>query len=200
MFHKKNLVISLPAQAGLPLKVSDMARGMVFAVVSVISFFAPFTLGHPQWLVGTVVNACLFLGAIYLPKRSYIPLAILPSLGVLARGLVFGPATMFLVYFLPIIWMGNLILIFMFRAIYSNVLKNNRIVFFLAMAGAAVGKSGLLFVLAFIYFKLDILPVLFLQLMGLNQLATALIGGLVAFVIFKLIRKNNNDSRRRRIN
>jgi len=103
----------------LPLQISEMKANLVFASVSILSFFAPFAFGHPQWLVGTIVNACLFLGAVYLPKKYYIPLAVLPSLGVLARGLVFGPFTYFLVYFLPFIWLGNLILILVFKKIYE---------------------------------------------------------------------------------
>jgi hypothetical protein len=172
MNYNKNISISLPAN------ISTTAQSAVFGLVSVLSFFMPFLFGHPQWLVGTVVNACLFLAAAYLPKKYYLSLAIFPSLGVLARGLIFGPFTYFLVYFLPFVWIGNLILIFGFK----NLLPKAGYVFSVFGAGAA----KFLFLLAFanIYFKLSIVPALFLQTMGLNQLATALAGGLAFYIIY----------------
>ncbi|MFH1967780.1 MAG: hypothetical protein ABIJ84_00125 [bacterium] len=182
MNQEKDLAINLP------VRISELSAGLVFTAVSILSFFVPFTLGHPQWLVGTIVNACLFLGATYLPKRYFIPLAILPSLGVLARGLIFGPFTLLLIYFLPFIWLGNLVLIFSFRYVYSNVLKNNRIAYLSAAFFSSSAKFIFLFLIANIYFKLSIVPALFLQLMGLNQLATALAGGLVALGILMIFR------------
>jgi len=158
----------------LPVTLSELAKFLFFAATSLLSFFVPFLLGHPQWLVGTVVNVCLFLGAIYLPKKYYLPLIVLPSLGVLARGLVFGPLTFFLVYFLPFIWLGNLILILVFKKA--------------GFVAAAAAKFIFLFLTAGIYFKLSIVPGLFLQSMGLNQLATALAGACIAFVILKSLK------------
>ncbi len=173
MEKEKSLVLSLLVQ------LSELTSGLVFASVSILAFFTPFTLGHPQWLVGTVVNACLFLTAIYLPKKYFIPLSILPSLGVLARGLIFGPLTLFLVYFLPFIWLGNLTLLLVFKKLFSK----SRFIF--ASVISSVTKFLFLFLLANIYLKLSIVPAVFLQAMGLNQLATALVGGLTAFIIFK---------------
>ena len=195
MKQEKEITLSLP------LQISEMKANLVFASVSILSFFAPFAFGHPQWLVGTIVNACLFLGAVYLPKKYYIPLAVLPSLGVLARGLVFGPFTYFLVYFLPFIWLGNLILILVFKKIYEFKLKrdptssNLKNVFSkLLEVGSLIGLPALakflfLFLIANIYFKFSIVPMLFVQAMGFNQLATALAGGLVAFLLFNFYGK-----------
>ena len=79
------------------------------------AFCIPFFLSGPQLLVGSVVNTMLFLAAGRLNKQHLLPLAVLPSVAVLARGLVFGPFTAFILYFLPIIWIGNLILMAIFR-------------------------------------------------------------------------------------
>ncbi|MEK7664636.1 MAG: hypothetical protein AAB361_00675 [Patescibacteria group bacterium] len=155
-----------------PVILADKTAAMVFAGIFSLSFFVPFFLGHPQWLVGTIVNACLFLTAIFLPKKFFLPLIIFPSLGVLARGLVFGPFTPFLIYFLPFIWLGNLVLI--------------------------------LISAANIYFKFHIVPQMFLQAMGQNQLLTALAGGIISFIIlqFLLLNQNyeRNNTRSQRIN
>jgi len=174
MENEKEAVISLSLNTTFLEKV-------FFAVISIVSFFVPFVLGGPQWLVGTVVNACLFLLALSLPKKYFFPIAILPSLGVLSRGLVFGPFTVFLAYFLPFIWFSNLILIFVFR-----FLKNKHI---LAVVIASVAKFVFLLLSAFLYIKLSIVPAVFLQTMGLNQLATAIAGGLVSFLIYKFYTK-----------
>jgi len=152
--------------------LSELSRVLVFTAISIVAFFVPFAFGHPQWLVGTIVNACLFASAIFLPKKYFIPLAVLPSLGVLARGLIFGPFTFFLIYFLPFIWLGNLVLILVFR-------KTNFVV-------ASFAKFLFLFIIANLYFKFSIVPAAFLTAMGFNQLATALAGGAIIFLILKL--------------
>jgi len=156
----------------LPITLTSLAKVLVFSAICIVAFFVPFAFGHPQWLVGTIVNACLFVSAIFLPKKYFIPLAVLPSLGVLARGLVFGPLTMFLVYFLPFIWLGNLILILVYK-------KTNFVI-------ASLAKFLFLYIGANIYFSFHVVPKLFLTAMGLNQLATALAGGLIAFLILKI--------------
>jgi len=156
----------------LPVTLAELSKILSFSAIFVLAFFVPFTFGHPQWLVGTIVNACLFLGATYLSKKYWLPLAILPSLGVLARGLVFGQLTMFLVYFLPFIWLGNLILILVYK-------KTNFVL-------ASLAKFLFLYLVVNIYFGFHLVPKLFLIAMGLNQLATALAGGLIAFLILKL--------------
>jgi hypothetical protein len=170
----------------LPIESMVFSRAVIFTIISVVSFFTSFLLGHPQWLVGTIVNAGLFLSAIYLPKKYFLPIAIFPSLGVLARGLVFGPFTAFLIYFLPFIWAGNLVLILLFRFIYSKIFHN----FGIAAITSAIVKFAVLFLTANAYFKFNFAPAVFLQLMGLNQLATALAGGAIGFVILKF---NNLD-------
>lgn len=161
---------------------SESRQIIIFSVISILSFFIPFTIGQPQWLVGTIINACLFLGVLYFPKKYFILLAVLPSLGILSRGLIFGQLTMFLVYFLPFIWIGNLILMIVFSRLIRT---NNPMSFFYGVVGSAVVKFLFLFILVNIYFNLEIVPKIFLTAMGLNQLATALAGGLIAFTIFK---------------
>jgi hypothetical protein len=160
------------------VEISAMAKTTIFGVISIASFFTPFAFGHPQWLVGTVVNAGLFLSAMFLPKKYFLPIVIFPGLGVLARGLVFGPFTYFLVYFLPFIWLGNLVLILIFKYLFSKFKFIGSAVF------ASVAKFLFLFLIAGLYFKFHFVPALFVQTMGLNQLATALAGGLIASLFF----------------
>jgi len=170
-----NLPISLPAS--IPI--------LVFIGLSLLSFSIPFSLGHQQWLIGTIVNTCLFLTAIFLPKKFILPLIIFPSLGVLSRGIIFGPFTMLLFYFLPFIWLANLALILVFKKLFSHLN------YFFSVFFAAAAKSLFLFTIANIYFELSFAPKLFLQLMGLNQFFTALAGGIISWIIFNFYEKYN---------
>jgi len=163
-----------------PIELNILSQITIFTAIFVVSFFVPFFIGHPQWLVGTVVNAGLFLASVYLPKKYFLPIAIFPSLAVLARGLIFGPFTFFLIYFLPFIWLSNYILI----QIFSFLASRNR-GYIISVVLSASGKFALLFLTATIYFKFSVVPAVFLHTMGLNQLATALAGGLVSFLIYK---------------
>jgi hypothetical protein len=55
---------------------------------------------------------------------------------------------------------------------------------------SSVIKFAVLFLTANIYFKFHIVPKLFLQTMGLFQLYTALAGGVISFIIYKIFIKN----------
>lgn len=170
---------NLFSSTNLPVSLAAPIRILVFSSLSFLSFSIPFSLGHSQWLVGTIVNASLFLAVVFLPKKYFLPLIFLPSFGVLARGIIFGPFTFFLVYFLPFIWLANLMLILIFKNLFSNT-KYLPAVFF-----SALGKFLFLYAVANIYFELHIVPKLFLQTMGMAQFFTALAGGVISFVIFK---------------
>lgn len=150
-------------------------------VLYVVAFAIPFLLNSNQLLTGTLVNALFFLGAYYLPKKYYLPLIVLPSLSVLTRGALFGPFTLFLVYFLPFIWMGNFLLILVFKKTYytSGIIA--------AIIFSACTKQALLLFSARFYYSLKLVPALFLNSMGVLQLLTALLGGLIFYFIIKKI-------------
>jgi len=162
----------------LPLTLAKSIQVLLFAGLSILSFVVPFSFGHPQWLVGTLVNAFLFLGAFFLPTKYYAPLIIFPSLGVLGRGMIFGPFTSFLLYFLPFIWLGNLVLVVVFKKL------SKRFGFIFSVVPASLAKFIFLFAIANIYFQFSLVPKMFLTSMGSLQLLTALAGGAVASVIF----------------
>jgi len=142
-----------------------------------IGFLVPFSLGHPQLLVGSVVNTVLVLSAMQFGFRKTVPLLFAPSIAVLARGLVFGPFTPFLAVMLPFIWAGNVLLVWIVSEFYRNKRNNYGI----TLGAAAGAKTSFLFSSAYALVSLSILPPLFLATMGLDQLVTAVIGGVVAF-------------------
>jgi len=148
-----------------------------------IGFLVPFTIGHPQELVGVVVNATLIVAALQLDSyKEVIPLLFAPSLGVLARGLIFGPYTPFLAIMLPFIWIGNALLVVGIRELIANRNQN----YWISLGASSLAKSGFLFGSAFALVSLSIVPAIFLMTMGATQLITALAGGCLAFGIVKL--------------
>ena len=147
-----------------------------------LAFTIPFIISGPQWLTGTVVNCFLFLFVTRLPKKNTIPIVILPSLGALFHGVVFGPFTPFLTYFLPFIWMGNYLLISVF-----SLMKNQN--YFIRVVTSSIFKFCLLVSSAYLFYGLKIVPKIFITSIGLIQLITALTGGILSYIIFQLMNK-----------
>jgi hypothetical protein len=147
------------------------------AAYSILSFFVPFLLGHPQLLVGALVNAFLISAALNLKGYKLLPVIMMPCLGVLTAGIIFGPLSMFLVYFIPFIWIGNSILVFAFK--YFRLYRKYNYIVTLVLGTAM--KSAFLFLSAVVLYSLGIVPVMFLTAMGLIQVTTALIGGAAAY-------------------
>jgi len=146
-------------------------------VYTAVCFFVPLLMGHPQVVVGVLVNTMLVVSALNLKGYKLLPIIIVPSLGVLSRGLIFGPFTIFLIYMIPFIWIGNAILVYAFK--WLNLYLNWN--YFITLGVGALVKSVFLFLSAFVLYRMGLVPVMFLTAMGVIQLITALIGGTVAF-------------------
>ena len=151
-------------------------------IYSVVCFFLPLFIGHPQIVVGITVNTLLIMSALNMQNYKLLPVIILPSLGALSRGLLFGPFTIYLVYLIPFIWLGNFILVLVFKSLYLN----KKINYFLILFSAAFLKALFLFTVAFILFKLGVIPVVFLTAMGIMQFVTAFSAGFFAFGFSKV--------------
>ncbi len=148
------------------------------------SFFIPFIISGPQLLTGTIVNALLYLFVLRNASKTTLPMVVLPSIGALLNGILFGKFTVFLLYFLPIIWISNYVLIQSF-----SFLSKKKYPPLVSIIGSSVCKSLILFSVAFFYTSTKMVPMAFLQLMGLFQLATALIGGIGALGMNIIISK-----------
>jgi len=157
-------------------------------ILSSAGFFAPLLFSHPQWLIGAIVNAILFISAEKLNFKKQLPVIILPSIGAWAHGVIFGPSTIFLLYFLPFIWLGNAVLVrvmclkkishwpFLSRAIIASVLK-----------------SFVLFLVAYLYIGSHLVPKIFLTSMGIIQLITAISGGVIAYFVIHSTTATKNE-------
>lgn len=172
MLNKKTILI---------LTIQQIITLKLHLTLGLLAFSIPFFIAGPQLLTGTIVNLCLIIGTIKLPFKRLIPLIVLPSIGAFLHGVIFGPLTFFLLYFLPFIWLGNFVLITTFLKINKRLSLTLRIII------SAGIKSLLLFLFANIFYQLHIVPSVFLNLMGLFQFITAVSGGILALLLLKLL-------------
>jgi hypothetical protein len=152
-------------------------------IYSLIGFFLPFFLSHlyQQIIVGSIINMMIILSAFHLKKWEAMPLMLLPSLGVITAGVLFGSFTLSLIYIMPFIWIGNFVLFAGVKKFYIEKKMN----YSFSLPIAAIAKAALLFVAAFVLVRFGVIPAAFLIAMGLIQILTALIGGTLAFGFMK---------------
>lgn len=158
-------------------------KNVELVIYLLVGLLIPVFIGHPQIVVGIVVNAILASAAIRkMSMKKSIALAVTPSIGAVMNGVLFGGLTNFLLYFIPIIWISNLL--------YMKLIKIGKHKWPAgAIFRASVLKSGILFATAVIFVSMSLVPQPFLIVMSVIQITTALIGGSVAMVINNTILK-----------
>jgi hypothetical protein len=147
-------------------------------VLFVLAFCIPLLFNGSQIVTGVIVNTLLFIAAARVSKRVLPLLAMIPSLGALSHGFLFGTLTMYLVYFLPFIWIGNMLLMYVARSHKKHAFS---------FANAAISKSIFLYGTAFVFVALHLVPKLFLSAMGIMQFVTAIVGGIFALGLSKYL-------------
>ncbi|MEM4637404.1 MAG: hypothetical protein QXK76_00050 [Candidatus Woesearchaeota archaeon] len=166
------------------INITKIEENIHTIVYSLLSFFVPFFIAHPQYIVGLIVNASLILGANYIKGIKLMPIIIFPSIGVLTAGIIFNNYTIFLIYLLPFIWTANALYVYCYRYLRFKTFNN-----FYSILGAAGIKVMFLFSVTFIFVNIHLLPDIFLTAMGIIQLFTALTGGFLAIIIKFMIEK-----------
>lgn len=156
-----------------------------FLVLSAIAIFLPFFI-HLQPLTGPIINAIFILALFLVGIRAALVLALIPSLMALSGGLlppVLAPAV-------PFIMISNVIFILAIDR-FCNY-KGNQIGYLL---GVVVGG---LFKFLFLYASINIISQLLIkkelavkvaQMMSWPQFATAVIGGMIAWIVLRLFKK-----------
>ena len=156
------------------LQTQTKAKFFVFALPA---FCLPLFFSGPQLLTGSIVNLLLIWAARELPRAWALPLAFLPSIGAVLNGVMLWSFSIFLTYMMPAIWAGNILLMYLAKHISHKAL---------ALLVGSIAKAARLFLIAYMLVSAHILPSIFLQAMGILQLATALIGGAVIWTIYKV--------------
>lgn len=142
--------------------------------VYTLAFFVPLVIAKPQLLVGSIINFLIVFSTLKYGTKKTIPVVVIPSLVATGTGLLFGGATIFLLYLMPFIMISNGIMSYV---IYKR--KNILLLLF----GISL-KVLFLFSMTLILTKTVGLPSIFLSSMGYFQLYTALIGGSIAYSLY----------------
>lgn len=140
-----------------------------------------------QLIIGSIVNASLIVTAMNLKGWAKIlGVVTMPSISTILGGYVFKTASVFMVYMIPAIWIGNFALVYMYKAIFLKKKKN----YFLAGILGIVVKVAIIFGAFNVLKLLGIFPpklITNLQTaMGMTQAITATVGMILAFAVYKL--------------
>ncbi|MDD4607095.1 MAG: iron hydrogenase [Patescibacteria group bacterium] len=163
------------------LKIDKVKTNTLAQFSTLLALSAILPLFHQQTVTGPLVNAILFIATIMLGVPSAMLIALIPSVIALSVGLlpaILAPA-------IPFIMLSNVLLVLIF-----NSLKNNN--YWLGIISASLIKFGFLFISShFIIKTLVQIPVAqkVSAMLSYPQLFTALIGGMLAYIILKLMKK-----------
>lgn len=153
---------------------------ILLASLYFLSFVIPLIISKPQLLVGSAINFLIVFSTFRYGLKNTLPILIIPSLVATGNGLLFGSATLFLVYLMPFIMISNSIL-----SLSVNKFKN--------IFGIGLGiilKVSFLYTATLILVEYIGLPKIFLTSMGYIQIYTAMIGGGLAYVLSIVNRKS----------
>jgi len=149
-----------------------------------ILFLIPLFPLH-QLIIGTIVNALLIKSAISMKTKNVFFLALIPSIAVATGGLLFSGLTSAMIYMLPFIWAGNVVLMLFMRKMFMHKKRN----YLLASLAGATAKTALLFTAAFVLLAYSFGPVLFLTAFGIIQFVTAIAGAVLIGAADKFLLK-----------
>lgn len=185
-------------------KVADVAQTILIYLVALLTplFLAQLIKSvfgadsvvtqNSQLIVGTVVNTALIMTAINLKGwKNIFGVVTMPSIATILGGYVFKSASVFMVYMIPAIWIGNFVLVYAYKWLMLSKEKN----YFLAGIAGIITKVAVISIGFFTLKSFGIFPdkmVSTLQVaMTTTQLITASIGTVVAFGIYKLETRKN---------
>lgn len=183
-------------------KKSEIVQNIIIAILAFLvptflaqlinTFFGAGSViaNNSQIIVGTVVNTILVISALNLKGwNKTIFVVTMPSISTIMSGYVFKTASIYMVWMIPAIWLGNFVLILSFKYI---MIKRNSSYFIAAIIGI-IGKVAIIFGIFMLLKAFNIFPVKMIsnlqKAMSLIQLITATLGSLFAFVIYKLENK-----------
>lgn len=184
--------VLLPIQQTFEVRILELTKYrelFELVLLSSISFLIPVFIGHPQLLVGIVVNALIVRSALTMKRWKNLPTLVLPSLGALTRGILFGPFTSYLLYLILFIWLGNFVLAFYTK--YFVKLKFKFVLPLTILASSGL-KALVIFVPTLLFVNSALIPKMFVSSMGVMQVITAFVGSAIALGITRLELKAQN--------
>jgi len=156
-----------------------ISKLVIFAGLTTIAVFAP--IAKEQMITGPLINATLFVGAALIGVEGAVLVGLAPSLIALSTGLL----PLILAPMIPFVMTANIILIL----IFNQVKKKN---YWLAVVTASFTKFIFLFSASSIFINLiskKEITSKITAMMSWPQLLTALLGGALAHLLLKIIKK-----------
>lgn len=154
-----------------------------FLILLTVATGAPLIGIHSQFITGPIVNAALILSVFLIGVRGGLLIGMLPSTIALGTGLL--PAV--LVPMIPFIIISNSILI-----LAVDYIRKNGLNYWFGILGGSLLKFLFLFVTSGIVVSLLINSAVapkVVAIMSWPQLVTAVMGGILAFGILKILKK-----------
>ncbi len=142
--------------------------------------FAKLATFPSQIIIGTAVNFLLAYVALNYDIKKAGPIILLPSFGMLISGIIFGALSIYLIYLIPVIWVGNYLYVYLIQYIKLGYKKS----YFISLFAGSLAKSGLLTAITLLFVFSGFVPQIMLLSMSLMQLVTALSGGLFAGIYY----------------
>lgn len=191
-------------------EISKLGNILLIIIISVCMFLVPILVptaltavfgaestisNNSQIVVGAIINTTLVMSAISVKGwKNIVALITVPSISALTSGLVLSVASIFTVYMIPAIWIGNLLLVYSIKSIY---VKNNKN-FVLASVIGILGKALIIFagfnLLTLLISMPEHVKMVLTTAMGSNQVITAILGCSIAYGITKVMFKNNKNN------
>ena len=152
----------------------------IFATNSVV-------VTNSQIIIGSIVNTALIVAALNLKGwKKIVGIVTMPSISTILSGYVFKTASIYMSYMIPAIWLGNFILVYSYK---KMMLKENKNYFLAGIVGIVL-KVSIIFGGFELLNLFGIFPSKMVEslqfAMSTTQAITALIGMVIAFVIYKV--------------
>ena len=155
-------------------------------IIKVIGVKNAFLVQNSQIIIGSIVNTALIVAAINLKGfKKILGVVTMPSIATIFSGIVFKYSSIYTIYMVPFIWLGNYSLIYLYKRLLVSMGKN----YFIAGMVGIISKTliiycGFLLLNTAHLFPTKIASILQVA-MGTTQIITATIGMLIAFVIYR---------------
>ena len=147
-----------------------------------IGFIIPFFFKRPQELIFLLTNVIIVLAALNISGKKLIPVLIAPILGAIGGAYLFGDVAFVIIPFTPLIFLADLIFVYMIKWLYLGRNYN----FFIPLFIGSVAKYLILVISAYAFIMKGLAPDVFLIGFGRIQLILAFLGGMIAYFLFKL--------------
>ncbi len=193
-------------------RVKDYSKGIDIAqtiIIFLLALLVPTFLGqilnkifgstsvistNSQLIIGTIVNMALVITGINLKGwKKIIGVVTMPSVATILGGYVFKTSSVFMIYMIPAIWIGNFILVFSYKWLMLEKKQN----YFVAGIVGIILKVLVIYGIFNVLNVFNIFPeqqVSVLQTsMGLTQLITATLGVLLTSIIYFAERKKPKE-------